>query len=198
MDQPVTIQPAPTLRGFCQHVIANCSEKWPPDEQYIADLFVKFFDIGPLVSTAQLTRLCTSLGISVSLTKLPAGLRGHNCVFEDKREIVITETIDAAAVMGSREHTLLHELREIIEYEFRHLQRPIATGYEDREERAEDFASDVRLAASFKTFGQILEGLGKPKWTFGEVCFAVITGVAMVVYCITCVMLPHWEDQLPG
>ena len=198
MDQLVTIQPAPTLRGFCQHIIAKHASNWPADEMVMAEEFVTFFKLDFLTTVTSLTELCKSLGVNVSHSKLPRGLHGHNCAYEDKREIVIAETAETPRVPGAREHTLLHELREIMEYEFRKINSPIASDLADREERAEDFACYVRAALPIKAFGEILEHMGQPKWTVGEACLAVIFGIAMIVYAFSCTMLPHWEDQLHG
>lgn len=195
MDRPVTIQPAPTVHGFCQHIIANHAGNWPPSEQVIAEEFVTFFKIDPVLRIERLTQLCTSLGISVSFKQLPTGLRGHNCVYRDKREIVITENVPSASVLGSQEHTLLHELREIMEYDFRRLQRPIASSYDDREQRAEAFGIAVRVESAQKTFYGLLDGLGQPEWTFGQFCIAVLMVLAMTIHAALCASLPRWEDQ---
>jgi hypothetical protein len=53
-------------------------------------------------------------------------------------------------MLGSQEHTLLHELREQIEFEFRKIGRPVVSNAADQEDRAESFASSVRSLASMK------------------------------------------------
>ncbi len=196
MEQPITIQPAASLRGFCQHVVATYTGKWPPSEEFIAAEFVTFFKLGPLVAFSGLADLCSSLGINVSVTRLPVTLRGHNFAYQETRRIIIAEKTGKASVFGSREHTLLHELRELIEYEFAKMQSPTAASFKDKEERAEDFAAEVRVLSAYKFFDKTLHTFGNPKWTFGDVCFAVLFGIVMLLYGTACITLPQWEDKL--
>ncbi len=198
MEPLVTIQPAPNLQGFCQHIIALCGANWPPSEDEIAAEFVPFFRIEPVLRLQKLKELCSSLGIAVTLKELPPGLRGHNCVFGDRREIVITENSELAAVLGSQEHTLLHELREIMEYEFRRLQRPIARDFSDREQRADDFGMAVRVETASGMFHKLTDGLGEPNWTLKDILIGVLAIIGMTIYVAMCKSLPQREDRAEG
>lgn len=197
MDELVTIEPAPTLNDFCQHVIAKFAGNWPPKETDIADEFVTFFRVDFVKTVAGLPELCKSLGINVSELELPPGLHGHNCAFQDKREIVVAQQ-SGRVVLGSKQHTLLHELREIIEYDFVKIHRPTMAGLADREQRADDFASHVRAEAPIRALYHAFESRMAGEWSFGQICLAAIFTFAAIVYVLTCLTLPDYEKQLLG
>ena len=192
MDSEVTIQPPLTLRGFCQAVIAKQASAWPPHELTLAQEFLGFFQIEGFIQLRTSEDLCRKLGVSVTVQKLPQGLRGHNCAYQEKREILIGPATGTAAALGSEEHTLFHELRELIEYEFCKLNHPTAVGPE-LEKRAELFASLVRANAAMKACQPIFQdfhaqsGWGK----LGRILFACLLVVSSFGYF----MLPHWEDH---
>jgi hypothetical protein len=71
-----------------------------------------------------------------------------------------------AAVLGSHEHTLIHELRELIEYEFRQIGYSVAIAF-DLESQAEMFASGVRVRASIKSCEPLFDGIGDIRSTWG-------------------------------
>ena len=97
----------------------------------------------------QLVDLCVRLSIEVSFLNLPKGHSGINGCYGDKRAIVVNE----AKLIGlNREHALLHELREVLEYKFRDLNRPVALK-NDLEMRAEMFAMTVRMHTGVKMWG---------------------------------------------
>ncbi len=192
MDSKVTIEPPLTLRGFCQAVITKHSSAWPPDELTLAQEFLSFFQIEDSVKLHTSEELCRKLGVKLTVQNLPLGLRGHNCAYREMREIVIGPATGTAAMLGSEEHTLFHELRELIEYEFRRLNHPTAVGPE-LETRAESFASLVRSWAMLKSCQPIFRdfhlqsGWGK----LGRILFACLLVVGNFGYF----MLPHWEDH---
>ncbi|MGI9102741.1 MAG: hypothetical protein ACR2IF_09900 [Terriglobales bacterium] len=196
MDGEVTIQQPLTLRGFCESVFLENSKDWPPDECTIAQEFVAFFQIDTFPTLGTLQRLCHTLGMRVREQDLPKGIRGFNHHYEDHREIVIGTTRREAQALGSREHTLLHEVREQIEYEFHKIGHPVATN-SDKEHRADHFASFVRLYASGKAalplatdlFSEASSGLAK----FGMIVLAVIVSLG---FALSCLALPQWEDKL--
>ncbi|MCI0625312.1 MAG: hypothetical protein L0387_27325 [Acidobacteria bacterium] len=192
MDSEVIIQPPLTLRGFCRAVITKHSSAWPPNELTLAQEFLSFFQIEGLTQLRTSEDLCRKLGVNVTVQNLPPGLRGHNCAYQETREIVIGPATGTAAAFGSEEHTLFHELRELIEYEFRSLNRPTAVGPE-LEKQADLFASVVRSWAVLKSCQPIFRdfpaqsGWGK----LGLILFACLLVVANCGYF----MLPHWEDH---
>jgi hypothetical protein len=195
VEPEITVELPKTRGRFCETVIANHSESWPPSENALAHQFVSFFGIDGLLGMEELERLCQTIGVEVRSQELPKPLRGHNCTYEGKREIVVGTVQGAASVLGSREHTLLHELREVIEYEFRRLGHPIATDFSDMESRAEGFAGLVRAGASLKTwewYFEAIEGIESRLLKIGAI---ILFAVLAMGHYLACVNLPHWEDQ---
>jgi hypothetical protein len=197
VDPGVTIQPPLTLRGYCEAFISKHSGTWPPSEHTLAQEFVTFFEIHAFLKLEDLEKRCEMLGVNVSVRDLPKGLRGHNCAYQGNREIVIGRVEGPAATMGIPEHTLFHELRELIEYEFQKMGRPIATA-SDLESRAETFAGAVRAMGYVNAWKPMIEGIPdiKSGWVrFGA--FALVS-VLVVVVSFSCLLLPRWEDRLPS
>ena len=197
MNSEADIQPPLTLPGFCQAVISKHASAWPPGEASLADEFLAFFQVEGFLGFLRFApeELCNKLGIRVTIRDLPQGLRGHNCAYEEKREIVIGAVNGPAATLGSQEHTLFHELRELIEYEFQKLGYPTAVGSR-LEERAESFASLVRSMAAMKGWGPVFQDFDKQSgWAkFG----LILLGCGLLVTFFTYFMLPHWEDRWPS
>lgn len=194
----VTIEESKTLSRFCETFTTTYSGSWPPSEDALAKQFVSFFGIEGLLGMEQLEQFCRSIGVEVSTRDLPRPLRGHNCSYQGNSKIVVGAVQGPAEVLGSREHTLLHELRELIEHEFRKLGRPVATTLADLESRAEQFPGLVRFLASFKASEWAFESIGRieSRWIqAGAILLAVVLSMAYYTACLT---LPHWEDQFPG
>ena len=198
MEPEITIEPPKTLGRFCETVGANHLGSWPPSENALAHQFVSFFGIDGMLGMEELERLCRMVGVEVSVRDLPKPLRGHNCTYEGKREIVVGAVQGSALVLGSREHTLLHELRELIECEFRRLGRPTATGFADMESRAEAFASQVRASASFKTWEGYFEAIDGIESRLLKIGAVIIVALLAMGHYLACVNLPQWEDQFPN
>jgi len=196
LDSEITIQPPLTLRGFCQTMVAKHSGNWPPGEEAIAEEFLSFFQVDGVFPLEGPEKLCARLGINVSIQALPGGLRGHNCALGEKREIVIGKVEGPAMVFGSQEHTLLHELRELIEYEFRKIGYPAAVAC-DLESRAETFAAMSRARASIKGWEPLFDGIGNIQSKWGWFAVALPFLVMILIDCCSCLLLPLWEDQLP-
>lgn len=197
MDPEITIQPPLTLRGFCEAVFTRHSGKWPPDEYAIVEEFVSFFRIERELKFKDLEQLCRDLGVGVSVQNLPKELRGHNHRYQGKREIIVG-AVTGTAFPGVREHTLFHELRELIEYEFREIGYPVANGFSDLESRADRFAGAVRAFGAFKGFQPLFEGIGEIKSHWGTVAMILLAGVVLILYSFPALMLPYWEDRLPS
>jgi hypothetical protein len=180
-----------SLGRFCQTVISLHGTHWPPGETTIAEEFVRIFELGPFyISFAALRELCSQLRIETSVAPLPSGIRGHNSLFDDKRTIVISSNQDFP---GADEHTLLHEFRELLEYEFEDLDRPTITNDNDREKRAELFASAVRANAIMEMLPGFVAGADqiKSKW-FRYGAYGVILMGALFCGAV-CIFLPQLE-----
>jgi hypothetical protein len=195
MDGEVTIEQPLTLRGFCEAAFAKHSKSWPPSESALAHEFIAYFRLEQFVTLDCLQTLCQKLEMSVRIAELPKGIRGYNHAYGNKREILVGTTGPRAVVLGSQEHTLLHELRELIEYEFRKAGHPVA-GPSDQEERAETFASSVRSFASMKGLERIFGDISEIKSGWAQFAAILLMVIVLLGYSLTCLALPQWEDKL--
>lgn len=198
MDPEITIQPPLTLRGFCEAVLTRHSAKWPPDEGLIAQEFVLFFQTEKLLGFTALQRFCQGLEVAVSIQKLPRELRGHNHRYQGKREIVIGTPAQGPPSASIWEHTLFHELRELLEYEFRELGCPVANSFSDLEARAERFASSVRAFGAIKSWQPLLESIGEVKSTWARVGLGLLAVGILGFTSLGCLLLPSFEGRLSG
>jgi hypothetical protein len=190
-----TVLPPLSLRCFCEAAISENPGAWPPEEGALARRFVSFFQLSPVPRLQELETLCRRLGVQVALAKMPAPLRGHNCCYQDRKEILITDLENVSVAMGSREHTLLHELRELLEYEFVKLGKPTATGAE-LERRAEAFASQTRAIASIQMWKPILDSTAQIQSTLLRIAAVIGLVLALWFYSFACLTLPRLEDYL--
>ncbi len=193
MDSNITIQQSATLRGFCEIIVAKYSTNWPPSEDVIAGEIVLFAEPDGC-DLAKLESLCAQLGVNVAVRELPEGLRGYNHSFRETREILIARVNNPIAPFGTQEHTLLHELRELIEYELRKIGNSVAVS--DLESCAETFAITVRFGASIKAWKLLFDDVGDIESRWGRVALLLLVIVIGIVQAFSCVMLPHWEDRL--
>src|SRR5206468_7728765 len=140
-----------TIADFCQTVLSRHAEQWPISEETLAQEFLGFFGLHLVPTFEGVAQLCQNhLRIMVSFAPLPTGMRGYNGSYRDKREVLISLSQDFA---GAKLHTLLHELREILESGFEKLGRPIANRKDsDLEQCAESFAISVQVCAAYKIF----------------------------------------------
>lgn len=180
------------LYAFCQLIASRYSNNWPPSEEQLAEEFVGFFEVS-FPSLDSWIELCSSMNIRVTLTSLPQGLRGHHACFNNERAIWLPER---DRFPGAREHTLLHELREILEHIFTDLGLPTADA-KSREAPAEAFAAHTRITASEKMCKTFIEDARKIQstWrrrgTYALICFG------MILHSFGCIFLPFFEDSLP-
>jgi hypothetical protein len=189
-SQPAEIQPD-LLLAFCQGVISRHSEHWPPDENVLAKEFVTFFDVDALANFKSLCQLCTKLHIDVSVQTMPEELRGHNYTYKDIRAIAIS---DHHTFPGADEHTMLHELREIMERVFVGLGYSTDNKEDELEMQAEHFAALVRAEAFQRSLPSFIENARKidsKLWRIGAYLFI---GVMAFFYVSGCFFLPQFED----
>ena len=137
-----------------------------------------------------LRRRCEELGISVSIARLPHELRGYNSVFEDQKTIVISEY---QSWPGADAHTLLHELREVMEHSFREQAYPTATAQE-LEKRAELFASLVMAASVQEGLPELIDSASRVsakglRWG----AYLLITAGAFL-FMAAFALVPYFED----
>ena len=103
------------ILAFCRAVISCHAENWPPKEDVLAEQFVNWLGVKSFMTRSSMVELCSSKGIKLSFASVPPELRGFNCSFQYKKEIVIS---DEETIVFSDLHTLLHEFREMLECGF--------------------------------------------------------------------------------
>ena len=174
---PATCDP---ISDFCAHSIATFSPKWPPDEATLASEFIRFLGVQDCTFWPQLSALCSRLSVEVYLVDLPPENSGLNVRHGERRAIFVNK----AELQGlSREHTLLHELREILEYKFQELGRPVAKK-NDLEERAEMFAVFVRMECAVAIWSAILESVGSLQVRWQRIGTSILVTLGALVHCI--------------
>jgi hypothetical protein len=179
--------------GFCLSVISKHSENWPPTEEVLADSFVNWLGFNSFLTRNALQELCRSKGVNLSFIPLPQEIRGFNCSFQYKKEIVITLR-ETAPFADS--HTLFHEFREMLEHIFIELGHPTIGPEDFLEVQAEHFAVLCRMDAAVKELPCFLEMAGnvEKKWTrYLAYALVVIFGLAHV---FSCIMTPQMEEVL--
>jgi len=138
----------------------------------------------------RLVNLCASLGIEVSFKNMPKCLTGAYGSLEGKTVIFICQE---ESFPGIKEHTIFHELREILEHSFKDLGFPSVTTGEELEKAAEDFAVQVRIALGRTVWTAMLEGTEKVESKLLRfVAFAFVVLGALVIEG-SCALLPYFE-----
>lgn len=129
--------------------------------------------------------------MKTELAALPDRMQGFNCATEGESLIVLAEQ---EGLPGSREDTLFHELREILESLFRDLGFLTVVGLE-LERHAEEFASKVRMVESARLCESLFEGARKLKAPWKRwLAYAGILGLALAEN-LSYILLPHPEDR---
>jgi len=190
LSQPEYPQPLVT---FCQGAVSKFASQWPPEESRLADAFIAHFSLPKLATFESQLKLGESLGIRVSEVILPHNLRGHNRCYGNQREIQIHH---GKLHFITREHTLLHELREILEYIFQDMGYPTANERSAREVRAETFASCLEtdiFGDMLKDIFQVAEGIGSKWKRWGAFFLLALFGIAGL---FSIMMFPAFEDQI--
>jgi hypothetical protein len=181
-----------SLNLFCSQVVSGHTAHWPPSEQRLAEEFGTFFGLASLRSFEGLVRLCGSLGIEVPTAALPKELRGYHHWYGEKLAILIA---DGEGSYLWREHTLLHELREMLEHVFRELGRP-TTEASMLESRAEEFAVQARLTASWELWSGLFENAEKVESKWRRWGTYALIGFGALLMGISFVFLPQLEDRI--
>jgi len=134
--------------------------------------------------------LCRSKGINLSFASLPQDIRGANCTYHNKREIVLTERGTAPF---SDLHTLLHEFREMLEHGLTDLGYP-TVGSVDLEARAEHFAVTCRMKAAERELPAFIEMATNVKKKWARYLSYGLIGVFAAVYLFDCVFQSQMEE----
>ncbi|MGB6481032.1 MAG: hypothetical protein WBF15_18220, partial [Candidatus Sulfotelmatobacter sp.] len=167
------------LLGFCLAVISRHSENWPPTEQVLAKEFVSWLGVKPFLTRDAMRELCLSKRINLSFTSLAQELRGFNCSFRDKKEIVIS---DHENVPFADLHTLLHEFREMLEHGFVEVGYATLTPRDSLEETAEEFAAVARMETGTREFPAYIKIVGNIETPWQRYLGYVLLAIGFVAY----------------
>ncbi len=181
------------LLAFCEAVLSRHESSWPPSEETLAEEFCSHFPVSPFPKPEGLKQLGLTLGIEVSFRVLSPELPGYNCSYEEKVEIVISEK---EMFPGGITHTYFHEMREIIERVFIDLGHPTESG-KQMEERAEEFATAIRMNSAHKILADLSEGIAKIQSNWRRLGAIFLISIFVLAYGVGCVLLPYFEDRMP-
>ena len=137
--------------------------------------------------------LCLSKGINLSFSALAPELRGFNCSFQNKKEIVISEHEN---VPFADLHTLLHEFREMLEHVFVELGCATLTPRDSLEETAEEFAAVARMETGAREFPAYIKMVGKIEIPWQRYLGYALLVIGFVAYMFTCATLPQYEEMI--
>lgn len=180
------------LPEFCAAVANRHGSSWPPTEDRLARDFLAHFGISRFAHYDELVKWCEAVGVEFSTAELPRDLLGLNCWHENVFSIVMPSN---GGCFISRDHTLLHELREVLEGVFGQLGQP-TTERDALECRAEQFAACVRMAVwveSSKDLFQIASAVRNP---VGRACAYGLVGAVTAALVVSCVGVRQLEVQL--
>jgi hypothetical protein len=180
------------LPEFCAAVVNRHASAWPPTEHQLAQEFYAQFGMNRLSFYDGLVNWCGDVGINVSTMELPHGLRGATFWHERNMSIVMPPN---GGCFISREHTLLHEVRELLEGMFAHLGYPTCNGAA-LESRAEQFAASVRIAMfveSSKDFFKLASEVQNP---LGRACAYGLVGLVTAASVVGCAGIRQLEAQV--
>jgi hypothetical protein len=181
------------ILAFCKAVISRHAENWPPKEKVLAEKFVNWLGVKSFMTRSSMVELCSSKGIKLSFAPVPPELRGFNCSFQYKKEIVIS---DEETVVFSDLHTLLHEFREMLECAFADLGYPTLTASDSLELRAEEFAMFSRIETGTREFPAYFGMVGRIETNWHRYFGYALLVVCFAAYSFSCIFLPQFEEMI--
>jgi hypothetical protein len=182
-----------SILAFCKVVISRHAQNWPPTEEVLAEEFVNWLGVKSFMTRSAMIEMCLSKGIKLSFVSLPPELHGFNCSFHHKKEIVISKS---ETVVFSDLHTLLHELREMLERGFVDLGRATLTAKDLLELKADEFAIHARMETGTREFLAYLEMVGKIEINWHRYFAYALLAVFSVAYLFSCPFLPQIEEMI--
>ncbi len=181
----------PPVVEFCKAVISRNSENWPPKEEMLADEFVQWLGLKTFLTRDKLIELCLSKSVNLSFVELPPELRGSNCSFENKTEIVVAQ---CETVPGADLHNLLHEFREVLENTFIELGYSTLGAEDFLELQAEHFAISARIEVVKREIPAFIDIVRNAKVKWARYLGYGVIGVVGLIYLLNCVLLPQFEE----
>ena len=153
------------LKEFAERIVNQNKINWPVSEALLAKEFCESFDLPPFLSSVNIPQFSEKLNIVLIKEEIADDVFGLNFCFPEKRVIVLCNRKERHFIQG---HTFLHEIREMLEHEFRLLGFSSFTK-EDKEDRADGFADLVFLFPIEKSFPYWLERSAKLDKTWKQI-----------------------------
>lgn len=180
---------------FCQNFVSRNQIPWPPDEETLAAEFVSYFQSVNFLTMSELEQFCIATGIDLTKKSLPKDLLAFNCFPNGKRIIELDDHPENRLIQP---HTILHEVRELLEYSFRDLDHPTVVDPEEIEMRADEFASLVMVFGGERIWTEwIVSALEiKSGWPrFGALVLIGIFVVSVVAQSYLGAIHPDYQDR---
>lgn len=179
------------LKEFCETYISrNGRNRSTNGEWELASAFVEFFGIPPLSDVSGLEGFLARTNIEIRKGELPAGLLAVNMSFEGKRRIDVSVRREQ---LYFQVHTVLHEIREIIENDFRRLGHE-TTYSQDLEHCANEFAFGVIVCSLSHLFGSLFDNAWEIQSTWRRWGVLALIGIGVVAvssYSFIGAFFPH-------
>jgi hypothetical protein len=179
------------LADFCAGIVNRHALAWPPTEERLAQEFLAHFGSAHFRTYEGMINWCENAGISFLTTAMPHDLRGLNCSHENGQLIVMP--ISGGSVI-SREHTFLHELREVIERVFENLKYPLADA-NAIESRADQFAVNTRIALLLESSNDFFALAGQVRDPLGRFCANGLAALAIAAGVLACASIHQLEAR---
>jgi hypothetical protein len=180
------------LHAFCSDFATRNKETWPPDEELLAKQFLSHFQLPPFLHGANLGEICEKLDIQFVKEKLPNDLLGSNFRFAGKRRIAIN---DRPERVGMKEHTFFHEMRELLEYDFREIGFPTTEkNGEELESRADEFALCL-MCGQEETWEKLTKSTFQMRSTWSMIGTIVLIFVARIAYLLNAQSCAQYMDR---
>lgn len=189
-NSSIEIEPRDLLRAFCEAYISQNGRN-PINESQLADAFVKFFGIPPLVDVRSLDEFFVETNIELRKRDLPIGLLGVNMSFEGKRRIDLSERTEQKHFQV---HTVLHEIREIVENDFRLLGFGRAESHQDFEHSANEFAFYAIMFSQMTVFQSLFDNAYEMEsnwWKWGTMGLISMGLLVVGLYSFVGAFFPH-------
>jgi hypothetical protein len=177
-DTPIQAEHCDLLRAFCEEYIRENGQNLI-DEAQLAQSFVKFFGIPTLFDLSGLDEFFCETNIDLRKGDLPVGLLGVNMSCEGKRIIDLSERPEQKHFQV---HTALHEIREIIENDFRSLGFGTVDSQSDIENCADKFAFCATVLSQMPMFAGLFTSASEieSNWQRVVSLILVVVGASFV------------------
>jgi hypothetical protein len=187
------------IRTFCAEFVLRYAQSWPAKEEVLAKEFVTHFALPPFLHAAHLAEIGENLKIRFVKENLPDDLLGSNFNFAGQRRIAVSDRLEH---VGMKEHTFLHEVRELLEYEFREFGYPtVEINTDEIEFQADQFAMSAILCSTEETWNSWTKSAFEMQSRLGMLAAIALIFVGRVVCLLNasyCASHTDLERSHPG